>query len=333
MKKDFIDGLINIFSTPNEVIELPNVESFAQAEVTDNGFDIHFKFPDGNEIVVVYGSVLTSLGNDLSFILSDGSTHQLSTLTRSNVEEVEITDKPTQHSAANLSASSFAPATQLGQKQPIEEELKKQKTLAEEEAKIQSLEVEEIIVRSGESQLIQTGLGRHYQLLLQESGQEPVDTFYLIAKKADDNLIVLLKNNTIVTFDNYFNLCVDFECVVSLPGDDGLHIISSQIKPLLLLAEGSSIVYFYGEQDEAAIVTDVSKSASLEEVAAVVVPETAENYAWAVIIGAGFVRSITDNDNATITDNDNAAGTIGAALSATSGAEGGRKAALTLPTP
>jgi hypothetical protein len=68
-----------------------------------------------------------------------------------------------------------------------------------------------------------------------------------LLKKVDSDLEVLLENDTIVIFDNYFEVCVpDLSCLVSLPSEDGMYdVIEGNF---VTLADGSQIVHVYGDR-------------------------------------------------------------------------------------
>ena len=71
----------------------------------------------------------------------------------------------------------------------------------------------------------------------------------LIAKKIENDLVVLLKEDISITFDDYFDICTpNLFCIVNLPGKDNVqHAVEGKYTTL---ADGSQIVYFYGNETD-----------------------------------------------------------------------------------
>ncbi|WP_024792268.1 type I secretion C-terminal target domain-containing protein [Candidatus Ruthturnera calyptogenae] len=98
-----------------------------------------------------------------------------------------------------------------------------------------------VIVIKGE-QHIRVIPGHAYEISI-EDGRN----FDLIAQKVDNDLKVLLPNDTIVVFNEYFKVCVsDLSCLVSLPSEDGIyHIIENNF---VTFTNNSQIIHFYGDE-------------------------------------------------------------------------------------
>jgi hypothetical protein len=95
-------------------------------------------------------------------------------------------------------------------------------------SKIQALPqplIKEVIIATKGVQHIKVKQGYVYELSIKDKDSEVLRTdFDLIARKVDSDLEVLIENNTIVIFDNYFEVCVpDLDCIVSLPSEDGMY--------------------------------------------------------------------------------------------------------------
>lgn len=109
-----------------------------------------------------------------------------------------------------------------------------------------TLKQKDIVVNRAQDKHIQVKQGEAYQIILQNKNKVSETDFDVIAKKAGDDLILLLDDATTLTFDDYFAACADLSCVVSLPADGGLyHIVS---KESVVLTDGSEVVYAYGDK-------------------------------------------------------------------------------------
>ncbi|MBA5248043.1 MAG: hypothetical protein FE834_00680, partial [Gammaproteobacteria bacterium] len=109
-----------------------------------------------------------------------------------------------------------------------------------------TLKQKDIVVNRAQDTHIQVKQGEAYQIILQNKNKISETDFEVIAKKAGDDLILLLDDATMLTFDDYFAACADLSCVVSLPADGGLyHIVS---KESVVLTDGSEVVYVYGDK-------------------------------------------------------------------------------------
>jgi hypothetical protein len=112
-----------------------------------------------------------------------------------------------------------------------------------------TLKKENIIATKGEQQHIKVKLGYAYELIIKDDEALSTD-FALIARKIDNDLELLLENDTIVIFDNYFEVCsTDLSCLVSLPSEDSVyHAVTGNFTTLATLADGSQIVHLYGDR-------------------------------------------------------------------------------------
>ncbi|MBA5248169.1 MAG: hypothetical protein FE834_01340, partial [Gammaproteobacteria bacterium] len=109
-----------------------------------------------------------------------------------------------------------------------------------------TLQVETVTILKGE-QHIQVKSGFVYELHIKEADLLNKD-FALIAKKVSKNLAVLLADDTIVVFDDYFEICMpDFSCLVVLPDEEGVYYVVEGNFPVL--ADGSQIVHSYGNKN------------------------------------------------------------------------------------
>ncbi len=105
---------------------------------------------------------------------------------------------------------------------------------------------EKIIIATEGEQHIKVEPGYVYEIT--KDGEFLGKDANLIAKKAGNDLEVLLENDSTIIFDNYFEVCADLSCVVSLPIEDGVYaVVEGNFIPLFL-ADGSQIVYFYGSE-------------------------------------------------------------------------------------
>ena len=83
----------------------------------------------------------------------------------------------------------------------------------------QTLDKKVIIASKGEQQHIKVEPNHLYEINIKE-GEVLTSDFALIAKKAGNDLEILLENDTVVIFDDYFEVCtIDLSCFVSLPRD------------------------------------------------------------------------------------------------------------------
>ncbi len=119
-----------------------------------------------------------------------------------------------------------------------------QNTISKTTINVGGLRQKSIVIEQGQSKHVQVESGNAYQLIFQKSNQQLIIDLDVIAKKEGSDLILLLEGESKVILDDYFTLCVDQACVMSLPSSDALyHIVDDQS---LLLEDGTEVVYFYG---------------------------------------------------------------------------------------
>ena len=118
----------------------------------------------------------------------------------------------------------------------------------------QTLNKQVIIASKGEQQHIKVELGYVYEIT--KDGEFLDIDSNLIAKKAGNDLELLLENDTVVIFDNYFEVC-DSSCFVSLPSKNGVYYV---VDKFTTLADGSQIVYFYGNETTLSAIADNQSS-------------------------------------------------------------------------
>ncbi len=116
----------------------------------------------------------------------------------------------------------------------------------------------EVLVATQGKQHINVKPGKAYEISVKE-GEVLNKDFDTIAQKVGNDLEVLLPNDAVVVFDNYFEVCAsDLSCVVSLPAEGGVYYVVEG--NFVTLADGTQIVHFYG--DEATLTTMASSSSS-----------------------------------------------------------------------
>ncbi|BAS68020.1 Ig-like domain-containing protein [Bathymodiolus septemdierum thioautotrophic gill symbiont] len=140
-------------------------------------------------------------------------------------------------------------------------QLKAMQAKAQEIAK--TLNKEAIIVNKGDKQHIVVKPGNTYELSVKDGDVLNKD-FDVIAKKVGEDLEVLLPNDTVVVFDNYFEICAsDLSCLVSLPAEGSVYYVIEG--GFTTLSDGSQVVHFYG--DEATLSTIATNNFSSVAVA------------------------------------------------------------------
>ena len=129
-----------------------------------------------------------------------------------------------------------------------------QQFVAENKINSGALKKDVILVRKGHTKVVTPKDGIDYQIAIENSNQQLNTDFDVIAQKKSQDLIVLLEDNTTVIFDNYFPICADLSCLVSLPSGNSLyHIIDSNSVTL----DGFELLYFYGDKD---ILSDIASN-------------------------------------------------------------------------
>ncbi|MBA5248291.1 MAG: hypothetical protein FE834_01960, partial [Gammaproteobacteria bacterium] len=110
-----------------------------------------------------------------------------------------------------------------------------------------TLNTEMVAMLKGE-QHIQVKPGLVYELNIKGDELLSKDKdFALIAKKVGKDLEVLLPDEVIVIFDDYFEICAtDLSCLVALPNENGIYYVTEGNFPTL--ADGSQIVYLQGSK-------------------------------------------------------------------------------------
>ena len=107
--------------------------------------------------------------------------------------------------------------------------------------------IKEVIIATKGEQHIKVKPGYVYELSIKD-GEVLSTDFNLIARKVDSDLEVLLENDTVVIFDDYFEVrTTDLSYLVSLPSLGGMYHVTDE-GTMQLLADGSQIVHVYGDE-------------------------------------------------------------------------------------